>query len=328
MGRVLVSVSHFNTLCKEAIGLLEEKGHEVIFDEKMNIFPAYSFDELQKLLPETDACIVGLDDYKNPAVWEISDRLIGVTKFGVGVDNFNLKAAAQHGKYVANCPGGNSNSVAELTVGMIINVLRFIAPLDMAMKNCEWPRNVGEEMEGKTVGLYGFGAISCLVAKKLRSFDVELIAYDPYPNEAAAKELGVRLVSEKEVITQSDILSLHAPATSENHHLFNRTTFSEMKNGAYLINAARGALVNLEDLAEALKSGKLKGAALDAFEGEGAGYLKGSPIVECKNILLTPHTGAETYDAYRKVGLIAAGNVIDMLDGKTPKYWVNRQYFT
>ena len=111
MGRVLVSVSHFNTLCKEAIRLLEENGHEVIFDEKMNVFPAYSFEELQKLLPETDACIVGLDDYQNPAVWDISERLVGVTKFGVGVDNFNLKAAAERGKYIANCPGGNSNSV-------------------------------------------------------------------------------------------------------------------------------------------------------------------------------------------------------------------------
>ncbi|MGP1348307.1 MAG: phosphoglycerate dehydrogenase [Stomatobaculum sp.] len=327
MGKVLVSVSYFDELCKDAMKLLKDTGHEVIFDKRMNEYPAYSFEELQKLLPEMDACIVGMDDYKNPAVWDISDRLKGVTKFGVGVDNFNLQVAAQHGKYVGNCPGGNSNSVAELTVCMILGVLRCISPLDTLVKNNEWPRYVGEELEGKIVGLYGFGAISKLIAKKLGAFDVKLISYDPYPDEKEAKRLNTKLVTEDELIEQSDVISLHAPATQENYHLFNKNVFTRMKDGAYFVNTARGALVEINDLAEALMSGKLRGAALDAFEGEGAGYLKTSPIMQCSNVILTPHTGAETYDAYRKVGLIAAQNVIDIMAGRAPKSCPNLKYF-
>ena len=277
MGRVLVSVSQFDTLCKDAWKMLEDAGHEVVYEERP--FPAYSFEELQKLLPDMDAAIVGLDTY-NEDVWKISDRLVGASKFGVGVDNFDLEAATKYGKIVANCPGQNSNAVAELTVCYMLSVLRWIAPLDAAMKRNEWPRYVGEEMEGRTVGLYG--------------------------------------------ITKSDIVSLHATATAENHHLFCKETFAKMKDGAYLINAARGGLVDLEALAAALKEGKLKGAALDAFEVEGAGSLASSAIMECENVILTPHTGAETYDAYRKVGIVAAQNIIDMLNGEKPKFQVNK----
>ena len=321
MGRVLVSVSHFDTLCKDAWKLLEDNGHEVIYEERP--FPAYSYEELQKLLPDVDAAIVGLDTY-DEKVWQISDRLKGASKFGVGVDNFDLEAATKYGKIVANCPGQNSNSVAELTVCYMISVLRWIAPLDAAMKRNEWPRYVGEEMEGKTIGLYGFGAIARMVARKLMNFDVNVIAYDLFPNEEAARALNVKMVSADEVIEQSDIVSLHAPATAENHHLFNKDTFARMKDGAYLINAARGGLVNLDDLAEALLSGKIRGAALDAFEVEGAGSLKDSPIMKCENVILTPHTGAESYDAYRKVGLVAAQNVIDIMAGRKPKFQVNK----
>ncbi len=329
--RVLVTTSHFDEFCKEAWKLLEDNDIEIVYEpEKMNVFPAYEFEELQKLLPDIDACIVGLDDYVNPAVWEISDRLKGVSKFGVGVDNFNLEVAAQHGKYVSNCPGGNSNAVAELTIGMILDLLRRICALDSAMKNYEWPRFVGYELAGKTVGLYGFGAISRLVAKKLINFDCKIIAYDPYMNEAAAKELGVTPVDEETVIREADILSLHAPATAENHHLFNKAAFEKMKDGAYLVNCARGALVDIDDLADALLSGKLAGAALDAFEPaqEGAGKLKGHKIMECENLVLTPHTGAETYESFTRVSLIAAQNVIDIVNGREPKYCVNKKFFS
>ena len=321
MGRVLVSVSHFDTLCKDAWKLLEDNGHEVIYEERP--FPAYSYEELQKILPDIDAAIVGLDTYTED-VWKISDRLIGATKFGVGVDNFDLEAATRLGKIVANCPGQNSNSVAELTIGFMICALRWITPLDSAMKRNEWPRYVGEEMEGKTIGLYGFGAISRMVAKKLMNFDVKVIAFDLFPNEAAAKELNVEMVSLDDLIEKSDIISLHAPATEDNYHLFRKETFARMKDGSYLINAARGGLVDLEDLAAAIQEGKIRGAALDAFEVEGAGSLANSAIMKCENVVLTPHTGAESYDAYRKVGLVAAQNVIDMIAGRKPKYQVNK----
>lgn len=320
MGKVLVSASHFDTLCKEAWSLLEKNGHEVVFDPHRS-FPSYSYEELVKILPDIDAAIIGMDVY-NEEVFKIAPKLKCVCKFGVGVDNINLEDAKKYGVKACNCPGQNSNAVAELTIVFIINALRRIIPLHKAMEKSTWARYLGEELSGKTVGLFGFGAIARLVAKKLAAFDVTVKAYDLYPNEAAAKELGVEMVTQDEIIETCDIVSLHAPATKENYHLFNDEAFARMKDGAYLINAARGALVDLDALAAALQSGKISGAALDAFEVEP--LPADAAILKCENIVLTPHTGAETLQAYHKVSMVAAQNVIDTLADKEPKYWVNR----
>ena len=320
MGRVLVSASHFDTLCKEAWKLLEENGHEVIFDASRS-FPAYSTEELIRILPDVDAAIIGMDVYDR-RVFAHAPRLKCVCKFGVGVDNINLKDASEYGVKACNCPGQHSNAVAELTVGFIIGILRGILPLHKAMEKSGWPRHIGEELAGKTVGLLGFGAIARMVAKKLSVFDVTVKAYDLYPNEAAAKELGVAMVSQDEIIETCDVVSLHAPATEENYHLFGEETFKRMRDGAFLVNAARGALVDLPALAAALESGKLAGAALDAFEEEP--LPADSPILACENVILTPHTGAESRQAYQRVSMTAAQNVIDALAGREPKFWVNR----
>ena len=172
------------------------------------------------------------------------------------------------------------------------------------------------------MGLLGFGAIAREVARKLTVFDVKVKAFDLYPNEAAAKALGVEMVSQDEIIETCDIVSLHVPATDANHHLFNKDTLARMKDGAFLINAARGALVDLDDLAEAMLSGKIAGAALDAFEVEP--LPADSSIFKFRNVVLTPHTGAESYEAYHTVSMVAAQNVIDTLAGREPKFCVNR----
>ena len=151
---------------------------------------------------------------------------------------------------------------------------------------------------------------------------MKIKAYDLFPNEEAAKKLGVEMVSQDEIIETCDIVSLHAPATAENHHLFNAETFARMKDGVFLINAARGALVDLDALAAAMQSGKIAGAALDAFEVEP--LPADSPILKCENVVLTPHTGAESRQAYHKVSMVAAQNVIDTLAGREPKFWVNK----
>lgn len=140
-----------------------------------------------------------------------------------------------------------------------------MVPLHKEVEIGKWPRHIGTELKGKTVGLLGFGAIAKLVAKKLTAFEVRIIANDLFPNEAAAKELGVRLTTAEEVITQCDILSLHIPVTSETNHMFNDKMFTKMKKGSYIINAARGALIDTDALVRALKSGHIAGVGLDAF---------------------------------------------------------------
>ncbi len=320
MGKILVSASHFDTLCKEAWALLEEHGHQVIFDPDRK-FPAYSAEELKEILPQIDGALIGLDSY-TAEIFDIPSPLKVVAKFGVGIDNIDLQAAKRHGVKVINTPGMNSNAVSELTVGFILSLLRSITPLHNQMVQGVWSRYIGGELSGRTVGLVGFGAIARSTARKLKAFDADVIAYDTYPDYNAAKELGVTFVSLNQLIERSDIISLHIPASPETKNLFNKETFARMKSGSYLINTARGALVDIQDLYDALQSGRLAGAALDAFDPEP--LPDDSPIRQCPNVLLTPHTGAETVESYGRVSLAACRGICDVLEGKEPQYWQNR----
>ena len=319
MGKVLVTSSHFETLCQSAKKLLMDAGHEpVVYQGEL---PYMSFEEIARVIGDIDGAIIGLDDWTDE-VFQIAPKLKVVAKFGVGTDNIDKESAARHGIKVINAPGINANAVAELTVGLIIDMLRGITQLHMAMTKGQWVRALGSELEGRTVGLMGFGAIAKLVAKKLQGFDVKVLAYDLYPDHETAKRYGVELVTADEVIEKSDILSIHVPSTPETFHMFDDAVFARMKPGAYLVNAARGAIVDTQALLRALNTGRLAGAALDAFENE---PLKADdPLLLSGKVVCTPHTGAETKETYHKVSMCAAQGVIDVLAGKDPQFWVNR----
>lgn len=319
MGKILVSASHFDTLCRDAWELFEKNGHEVIFDSSRS-FPAYSYEELKDIIGDMDAAIIGMDQY-NEAVFKIAPKLKAVAKFGVGVDNIDLEAATRHGVKVLNAPGQNSNAVAELTVCFILDMLRKVIPTHKELEQGNWPRWMGSELAGKTVGLVGFGAIARLVAKKLSSFDVRIKAYDLYMNQELAEKLGVEPCTLDEIIAGSDVVSLHIPVSDDTYHMFDADMFSRMKQGAYLVNAARGGLVDLDALTQALREGKLAGAALDAFEVE---PLPAGAEIFKYNVICTPHIGAESYEAYRNVSLCVSRDIVAVLAGETPEHCVNK----
>ena len=320
MGKVLVSASHFDTLCKEAWELLTANGHEVIYDSG-RAFPAYSFEELKEMIGDIDAALIGMDKYTEE-VFQLAPKLKAVAKFGVGVDNIDGIAAKKYGIKVLNAPGQNSNAVAEMCLAFILDLLRRITPLHGEVLQGKWPRFVGAELKGKTVGLLGFGAISKLVARKLLAFEAEVIAFDLYTDVAKAGALAVEAVTLADLLARSDILSLHIPATSETRHMFNDETFAKMKPGAFLINTARGALVDTDALVRALHTGQIAGAAIDAFEPEP--LPPDSPILRCENVILTPHTGAETVESYQNVSLTTARDIIAVLRGDEPLHCTNR----
>lgn len=323
MKKILVSASHFDTLCQEAWKYIEDHGYEVIFDPTKE-FPDCTTEELRARsdCAEIVGALIGLDDYHDEEKFKLMPNLKVVAKFGVGVDNIDSSLCAKYGVKIVNAPGQNSNAVAELTMGMILDVLRQIMPLHKSMTESKWPRAIGAEIKGKTIGLLGFGAIARLVAKMLAGFDCRVIAYDLYPDMEAAKELGVTMTTREKVIAQSDIVSIHIPATSETYHMFNAETIASMKDGAYLINCARGALIDLDALADALLSGKIAGAGLDAFEVEP--LPADAEILKCRNIVLTPHTGAETAESYQRVSITAVKDIVRVLNGEDPVHWVNR----
>lgn len=320
MGKILVSVSHYDSLCVEAKEYLESKGHEVIFDSD-RIYPSYSKEELKQLLYDVDGAIIGMDIY-DEEVFSFAPKLKAVAKFGVGVDNIDGAAAARHGVYVINAPGKNSCAVAELTVGMMICLLRRLPQLNNAVKSGAWPRVMGTELCGKTVGLVGFGAISQLLAQRLAAFGVNVLAYDVMPNKAAAEACGVELCGLDDVLSRSDIISLHVPALPSTYHIINRQSIARMKNGVYLVNTARGPLVDTEALSEALHSGKITAAALDVYELEP--LPADAELLKCDNLVCTPHIGGETREAYQKLAMSTAKDIAAVLDGEEPCFCTNR----
>ena len=318
MGKILVSASYFDTLCGEAWRFLEDNGHEVIYDSSRS-FPAYSYEELCRILPEIDAAIIGMDKYTD-AVFQRAPRLKVVSKFGVGVDNIDIESAKRHGVLVTNAPGQNSDAVAELVLALILALTREVIPMNAAMRRGVWDRRLCSGISGKTVGLLGFGAVGRHLAKKLMSMDVKVKAFDLYPNKVAAAELGVEMTTQEDVIENSDIVSLHIPSTRESYHMFGASLIAKMKQGAYLINTARGDLVDTDALADALNTGWLAGAALDVHETEP--LPADLPITKCANVILTPHVGSETAQAYRNVSMVVAADVVAALNGEMPKYLV------
>lgn len=319
MDTVLVTATDYGRNCAAGKKLLEENGFRVI--ENPHGRPMTRA-ELGEFLPEISAVVAGVDDWTDE-VFSHAPRLKVIARFGVGVDNIDLAAAKARGIKVTNARGANADAVAELAVGGMLAMLRNFPYLDRTTREGKWERYVGHTMHGRTLGLVGFGAIARYVAKLARAFDARVIAFDSYPDEAAARALGVRFVPLDELLASSDIVSLHVPATPETKNLICASTLARMKPGAILVNTARGAVVDEAALHDALASGRLSGAVLDVHASEPT--TAADPLYSLPNVLVFPHTAAETWETYHQVGLITAEAVIDVVrHGKEPVNWLNR----
>lgn len=311
--KILVTATNYSQLCAEAKKLFEDNGCEVI---ENTLGRPMTFDELRVRVGDIDGVIAGVDTW-NDDVFAIAPKLKVISRFGVGVDNIDIEAARKRGITVTNAAGGNANAVAELTIGLIVAAMRAIPQLHVTTRQGAWDRFVGTELVGRTVGLLGFGNIAQKVARKLSGFDVTIIAYDKYPNLEAAARLGVTMIEADEVIARADVLCMLLPNLPETRRFMNADVFAQMKDGAYFVNTARGALVDEAALADALTSGKLSGAAIDVYQHEPSSA--DNPLFRLDRIVTTPHTAAETYETYTDIGAITATAVLDVLAGRAPK---------
>jgi len=275
--------------------------------------------ELVDMIPGFDGYIAGLDVI-NRAVILASDRLRVIARYGVGVDAVDLEAAREKGIVVTNTPGANSISVAELTIGLMISLARSIPFAMQATKSGDWLRLSGILLEGKVVGLLGFGSIGQRVAKLLRGFESKVLAYDPIADKTVASNLGVELLPLTDVVKQADFLSLHCSLTKETQGMVDAAFINQMKDGAYLINTARGELVDEIALYEALKNGKLSGAALDVFATQPP--VADHPLLALRQVIATPHMGSHTDGAMNAMGWQALTDCLAVLQGEQPKYRV------
>ncbi|HRN69244.1 MAG TPA: phosphoglycerate dehydrogenase [Promineifilum sp.] len=275
--------------------------------------------QLAALLPGVDGLIAGLDTI-DAAALAAADSLRVVARYGVGTDNVDLAAARARGIVVTNTPGANAGAVAELAVTLLLLLARPVLGAAAATREGGWPRTSGLSLGGKTVGLVGFGAIGRAVARLLSGFGCRVLAYDPHIDPDQAAELGVTVVELEQLVAASDFVSLHAPATPQTRGLVNAEFLARMKPGAALVNTARGELVDEAVLHEALVSGRLRGAALDAFAHEPPGAA--NPLLSLPNVIATPHMGAHTDDATTTMGRMALADCLAVLRGEEPVHRV------
>jgi len=248
-------------------------------------------------------------------VLEASERLKVIGIHGVGIDHIDVEFAEKKGVRIVRTPEALTESVAEFTVGLMLALLRKIPLADSAVRRGEWDRKysdlVGVELMGKTVGILGLGRIGSAVAKRLHGFSVNLVYYQRNRNMELERLLGLKYVSFHELLRVSDVITIHVPLTPETYHMISSKEFDLMKRGVYIVNTARGAVIDEKALYEALVSGKVAGAALDVFETEPLAL--NSPLARLENVILTPHLAASCEETLKRLAVAVAERVIQAL---------------
>jgi len=268
---------------------------------------------LQAIIGEYDGLVVRSATKVTAEIIEAAGRLKVVGRAGSGLDNIDVQAASKKGIVVMNTPGGNTITTAEHAISMMLALSRKIPQATASMKGKKWEKSkfMGAEIYNKTLGIIGIGRIGSVVADRARGLRMNVLAYDPFISPEMAGKLEVELVSLDELLERSDYITIHVPKTNETNNLINKELLEKMKDGVFLINCARGGIVNEKDLYDAIKGGKVAGAALDVFDKEPPDT--DNPLLDCDEVICTPHLGASTEEAQEKVAIAIAEQMVDYL---------------
>jgi len=279
----------------------------------------YTEDELIKEAQDVDVLLITSRDGVSRKVMEACKKLKAIVKYGAKPNNVDLQAATELGIAVSFTPGSNAVSVAEHALMMILALMKRLVQSMNSQKEGKW-RNVltpGTELQGKTVGVIGLGQAGSELAKRLDCFDVEVVGYDPYITKERAEQLKVKMVSLDKLLRVSDVVTLHCELNKETEHVISAPQLKQMKRSAYLINTARGGLIDTEALCSALKEGIIAGAAIDVFEGEPT--QANNPLFSLENVIHTPHMAGVTFEVNEREPVWAAEEAVRLLKGKPGK---------
>jgi glyoxylate reductase len=320
--KVLITARTLDEVGQQAVALLKKAGCELVIPPKYGPHPA---ETLLKLLPGNDAVLASMDKFTAEVLTSEAARdLKVISRWGVGYDAIDVPAATKQGIVVAYTPGLLNETVADFAFALLLALARRVHLGHQAMSNGRWEAHWGHDVHGKTLGILGCGRIGLAMARRGTGFNMRLLAHDICAN-AEAEKLGVKFVSLDELLAQSDFISLHAALTADNRGLLNEARLRQMKPTAYLINTARGALVDETALAKVLNEGVIAGAALDAFVIEP--FPPDHPLRSAKNILLTPHLASFARETGERVSNTAAQAIVDLMRGSKPQYVVNAEVF-
>lgn len=312
MTRVLIAPATLAGIGGPYLDALKQAGFELVYPNKLT---QLTETELMEALDGIDASIAGSEPYTR-RVLEAHPKLRVVARAGVGYDAVDCQAATDIGAAVCITPNTNQDSVAEHTFMLLLALARYLIPAHEGTVAGKWPRRTNLPLRGRVLGIAGLGRIGKAVAIRGACFGMKLLANEPFPDHAFASKYGVTFVAWDELLAQSDYLSLHMPATKEAKHLINRQSLAKMKPTAFLVNTARGALVNEPDLAEALKSKRIAGAGIDVFEDEPPA--SDHPLFHLDNVVITPHGAGVDLQSRDDMAHSAALAIISLRKGEWP----------
>ncbi len=290
-------------------------------EERLGLTP----EELHRIVGRFDAIITRSGTTVDAALLDHGRNLKIVARAGVGIDNVDVDAASSRGIIVVNAPYGNVNSAAEHTMALMLSLCRNVPVANSSLKQGEWKRApfTGCELKDKTLGIIGLGKVGGRVALRAKAFEMNVIAYDPYISPKRGEDLGVKLVSMDDIVRYADILTLHCPRNQETIDMINGRHFEAMKDGVIIVNCARGEIINEAAMLAALQSGKVRGAAFDVFSEEPPTSETVKQLIDHPLMVVTPHLGANTFEAQKNVAVDVSKEIVRYLDGQPLESAVN-----
>lgn len=314
--KVLVS----DPIAAEGVAVLQSSG---LFDQ-VDVRTGLEPEELHAILPQYHALVIRSMTKVRAETLQFAPQLKVIGRAGAGVDNVDVPAATANQTLVMNTPGGNNNAVAELALGLLFALARRLSDANISTKAGKWEKSkfLGVELQGRVLGLVGFGGIGRIVARKASALGMTVVGYDPVVSAEEMAKYGTAKAELDDLLAQADAVSLHLPLLPATRGLFNAEKLAKLKRGAWLVNASRGGIVVEADLVAALQSGQLGAAAIDVYDSEPTAA--DNPLLALPNVLATPHIGASTREAQDNVGIQIAHQVVSYLRDGTIESAVNR----
>lgn len=321
MTEILITSTSFASACQEARDLLTSKGYKI---RANGTGKPMEGEALRSALAGCAGVIAGVDNFAADIITSCPELKV-ISRYGVGVDRVDLEAATEAGVVVACTPGANTDAVADLAIALMLACARRIVEADQLTRRGQWPKLYGRAVSGKTIGIVGAGSIGRAVARRGIGFDAKILLHDICPDQEFAESIGAEFVGLDTLVQSSDFVSIHVPLSDATEGLIGARELSMMKPSAYLINTARGGIVDEDALVKALSDGTIAGAGIDVYSEEPP---VDNELLKMDNVVATPHMGSYTCEALANMGMMAAVNLIDVLEGRRPEHVANPEIYS
>ncbi len=316
--KILITPRSFASFSDKPLKMLTERDYKI---KRNNTGRPYKKEEMLKLIKDVDGIIIGIDELSAEIIEE-ANALKVISKYGIGLDNIDINMATNKKIVVTNTPTANIDAVVDLTFGLILSLARRIPEANKKTKSGKWEKIIGKSVWKKTIGIIGLGKIGKQVVKRAQGFEMNILVFrrNIFKDKKFAQKYGIKYVNLEKLLQKSDYITIHVPLNDATRNMISYEELGKIKKDAFLINTSRGGIVDEEALYDALRNNKLRGAALDVYENE---PLQETPLKELDNVIMTPHIGAYTEEAIENMGIQAAQNLIDVLEGRKPQNIVN-----